>query len=90
MALEIAVPMYRVAGCLAVRQLYQHLRLQRRRFASSAQSNPLAKAQASISRLVALYFILHPSHHIVFPFNEPKLELVAAWSRNRRRWPREA
>ncbi|KAF2470571.1 uncharacterized protein BDR25DRAFT_30951 [Lindgomyces ingoldianus] len=57
-----------------------HLRvcLQRRRFASNARLNPLAEAPA------ARYFNLYPSHHIVFPFNEPRLELAAAWSRNRR------
>ncbi|PVH91655.1 hypothetical protein DM02DRAFT_620394 [Periconia macrospinosa] len=60
------------------------MRLQRRRFASSARLNPLAEAQASISRTAALYLSLYPSHHIVFPFNEPRLELAAAWSRNRR------
>jgi hypothetical protein len=45
------------------------MRLQRRRFASSARSNPLA--EASISRPAALYLSLYPSHHIGFPFNEP-------------------
>ncbi|KAF2678333.1 hypothetical protein K458DRAFT_140691 [Lentithecium fluviatile CBS 122367] len=60
------------------------MRLQRRRFASNARLNPLAEAQASISRPAALYLGLYPSRHIVFPFNEPRPELAAAWSRNRR------
>jgi hypothetical protein len=47
------------------------MRLQRRRYANSARLNPLAKAQASISRLTTLHLGLYPSHHIVFPFNEP-------------------
>jgi hypothetical protein len=51
------------------------MRLQRRRFASSARLNPFAEAQASIARAAALYLILYPPHHIVFPFNEPRLEL---------------
>ncbi|KAK7178072.1 hypothetical protein PSPO01_15872 [Paraphaeosphaeria sporulosa] len=46
------------------------MRLQRRRFASSARLNLLAEAHASISRAAALYLILYPSHHIVFPSNE--------------------
>ena len=66
------------------------MRLQRRRFASSARLNLLAEAQASISRPATLYLSLYPSHHIVSPFNEPRLELVAAWPRNRRWWTREA
>ncbi|KAF1963888.1 hypothetical protein BU23DRAFT_562405, partial [Bimuria novae-zelandiae CBS 107.79] len=55
-----------------------------RRFASNARLNPHAEAQALISRPAALYLSLYPSHHIVFPFNEPRLALAAAWSRNRR------
>lgn len=52
--------------------------------------NPLAEAQASNSRAAALYLSFYPSHYFVFPSNEPRLELVAAWSRNRRRSTREA
>ena len=65
-------------------------RLQPRRFASNARLNPLAEAQASNSRAAALYLSLYPSHRIVFPSNETRLELAAAWSRNRRRSTREA
>ncbi|OAF98753.1 uncharacterized protein CC84DRAFT_1210623 [Paraphaeosphaeria sporulosa] len=49
----------------------KYMRLQRRRFASSARLNPRAEVQASISRAAALYLSLYPSYHIVFPFNEP-------------------
>ncbi|PVH99617.1 hypothetical protein DM02DRAFT_614947 [Periconia macrospinosa] len=49
-----------------------HLRtgLERRRFASNTQLNPLAEAQASISRPAVLHLSLYTSHHIVFPFNK--------------------
>jgi hypothetical protein len=46
------------------------MRLQRQRFASNARLNPLAEAQASISRPAVLHLSLYTSHHIVFPFNE--------------------
>jgi hypothetical protein len=65
------------------------LRSQRRRFASNARLNPPAEAQASNSRAAALYLSLYPSYHIVFPSNEPRLELAAAWSWNWRRSTRE-
>jgi hypothetical protein len=53
--------------------------------ASSARLNLLADPQASISTAAAVYYILYPPYHIVFPFYEPRLKLTAAWSRNRRR-----
>ena len=36
---------------------------------------PPAEVQASISRATALYLILHLSHLVVFPFNNPRLDL---------------
>lgn len=37
--------------------------------------SPPAEAQASISKAVALYLILHLSYLVVFPFNKPRLDL---------------
>jgi hypothetical protein len=55
---------------------------QRQRFARNARLNLLAEAQASNSRAATLYLSLYPSYYIVFPSNELRLELAAAWSRN--------
>jgi hypothetical protein len=49
-----------------------HLRtgLERQRFASNTQLNPLSEAQALISRPAVLRLSLYTSYHIVFPFNK--------------------
>lgn len=72
-----------------VKLSHLRMRLQRQHFARSTRSDPLAETQASISGAVTFCLILRPSN-ICLPSREPKLALAAAWSRNRRRWTREA
>jgi hypothetical protein len=85
-ALKIEVLMYSAANCLTVRQLYRQSMRGLFTFVCAcndgvlpvnAQLNLHAAKQASIPRPAALYLSLCLSCYIVFPFNEPGLELAA-------------
>ena len=97
-ALEIAVLMQRATTCLSVRQLYHQNMQSLPTFVCACNDSvsPVALDRTHLpkrrppspwsSPSVSSY----PLPLYCLPSKQPKLALAAAWSRNRRRWIREA